>query len=192
MPKFRIAPEIYIFAAAALLLIPVRFLAAVTIAVTVHEFGHWAALRLLGVEISAIEILPGGCVMKTGGLTAGGEAVCALAGPAAGGMLLLFARWLPLTAICACIHTLYNLIPVYPLDGGRVMRGSLCLLMGDETGKRVCACVETLVVGLLLAVGILSSFILNMGVTPLLVASVLCLRVLFRKIPCKKKALAVQ
>lgn len=192
MPKFRIAPEICVFAAAVLLLLPIRFLAAVVVAVTVHELGHWLALRLSGAEVYKLTVLPGGCIMETGTLSRGREVICALAGPTAGAFLVLLARWMPLTAICAGIHTFYNLLPVYPLDGGRALGSILVLLLGEREGNGIFRCVELMAVGLLLAAGILGTVLLDLGIVPLLIPLFLCLRVVFRKIPCKKSLTAVQ
>lgn len=98
----------------------------------VHEMGHWIWLRRHGVPASAPVFIPflGAAVgMKGLPRDAGVEAAVGLAGPLTGslGALAVFAGYrlggsplLLALAHVACWINLFNLIPVTPLDGGRV------------------------------------------------------------------------
>lgn len=68
-----------------------------------------------------MEIGPFGALIETHGLSLWGECISALAGPLGSFILLSFAQFLPMSAVCGLIQGLFNLLPVYPLDGGRVL-----------------------------------------------------------------------
>ena len=149
----------FAFLALVLLLVPLKWLLAAIVAASVHELGHFAALRHCGVEISQLRFDIGGAKMKVGCLGRGQEFVCSLAGPVAGLCLVLFARWMPRTAVCACIQSAYNLLPIYPLDGGRAFR---CLVgdCGRKWTEVACLCL----IGLC---GVVGSFIFQLGLLPI-------------------------
>jgi Zn-dependent protease len=98
----------------------------------VHEMGHFVAAMALGIPVSApifIPFLGASIIMKQNPRDAVTEAIMAYAGPLAGGAgswATLWAAdtydipWLaPVAAVSFGIN-LFNLIPVPPLDGGRV------------------------------------------------------------------------
>ena len=47
----------------------------------------------------------------------GAELLCTLAGPVAGGLTVLLWRWYPELAVAGLVQTVFNLLPVPPLDG---------------------------------------------------------------------------
>ena len=120
--KITIEPGFLLYTAILALVIPIRLLLAWYLAVIIHEMGHYTALRLLHIQIFALKVELSGITLLTeriGGLR---EIVCAAAGPVFGFSILLIADYLPCTAAFACIHSAYNLLPIYPLDGGRIVR----------------------------------------------------------------------
>lgn len=125
----------YLFAAIFVLLIPLRLAIAWLLAVVIHEFCHYLALRVCKVTIISVSISATGIKMETELMTGKQEFICALSGPLGGFLILLLARWLPCTAICALVHSLFNLIPIYPLDGGRALRCVMYKLFGDRYGE---------------------------------------------------------
>ena len=92
-------------------------LGAVLLAALCHELGHYAALRRRGGWVRAVRISALGAEMQVAGrMSYGGELLAAAAGPAVN--LLLGA---------------YNLLPVLPLDGGRMLLAALYLRLPEQT-----------------------------------------------------------
>lgn len=181
-----------ILGAVLLLTLPLRFVGAALLAACVHELCHYAALRLCGIRVWRVRVGPGGAVMDTEPLTPAQELVCSLAGPL--GSLLLTRAFpvLPETALCGLVQGLFNLLPVCPLDGGRVLRSAAVLLLGERQGQRLCRWVEC---GALLSVfmlGTAASLWLRWGILPVFAASVVIIRAISRKTPCKAAKVGVQ
>lgn len=61
-------------------------------------------------------------------MSPGRELLCVLAGPAVSFSLLALARFFPRIAICGLVQGIYNLLPIYPLDGGKALRCMVSLL----------------------------------------------------------------
>ena len=104
----------------------------VVLAAICHELGHLAALRLVGVRVERLRLTAFGAELRadTRFLPYGKEILCTLAGPAVNLLLaLLLARVSGdyLLAGANLIQGCFNLLPIYPLDGGRVIS---CLLGG--------------------------------------------------------------
>lgn len=105
--------------------------------VLLHELGHALAGRGFGIATRDITLYPFGGVarMQMGALRPLPELVVALAGPAVNLVLvvlglLLDQAGLPLARELALINLglgLFNLLPAYPMDGGRVLRAALSL-----------------------------------------------------------------
>ena len=109
-----------------LLLFPIRIVAGVLLAAGIHECGHLIAIGLSGGEVQRIELHAGGARIVTGPMEPMQELLCALAGPLAG-LLTLFAwRVFPELAVAGLMQTAFNLLPIYPLDGGRALRNICC------------------------------------------------------------------
>jgi Zn-dependent protease len=106
--------------------------AGVVLLIFVHEMGHVMAALALGIPVTAPIFIPfigASIVMKQNPRDAVVEALMAYAGPLAGAVgswiCLLAAQstglpWLLLVAILSFQLNLFNLVPVPPLDGGRV------------------------------------------------------------------------
>lgn len=138
------------------------FVTLLFICVVLHEFGHVIVARRYGIETRDITLLP------IGGLAAldrmpekpTQEIVVALAGPAvnfaiAGILMLLFGAKVDLTVpqvsaqfgadLASRLVTvnlalaIFNLIPAFPMDGGRVLRALLGFTMSYQTATRVAA-----------------------------------------------------
>ena len=114
----------------AVLLLPLRVLLGIVLAAAVHELGHLTAMYFLGVPVLGSVFRPSGARIEAGPMEPGEEVICALAGPVAGAVTIFVWRWFPELAVAGLVQTVFNLIPIYPLDGGRVAR-NICCKMRD-------------------------------------------------------------
>lgn len=170
-----------------LLLLPVKWIAGFILAAVWHESCHYAALSVAGIPVRGIRISMGGMVMDIPELSQRVECICALAGPVGGLLLLICYRWFPEACLCALVQSIYNMIPVYPLDGGRVFRctvGWLCPRYSD----RICTVVEMVTLVCILLFG--TAF--HWGIVSLFAICLLVGKLLRGKIPCKLYKLRVQ
>jgi stage IV sporulation protein FB len=178
--------------ALALLLLPFNWIISAVMAALWHEGCHWLALKLCGCRCYGISVGREGTVLETEFGTPAKEALCALAGPLGSILLLLFFRWIPRIAIFALIQGVYNLIPVYPLDGGRLIRSLLRLMVKNGKYVSIAANVETVTIALLVVASMYCLIVLQLGYLPLIFVSILFYRVFQRKLSCKEVQLAVQ
>ncbi|WP_272039232.1 M50 family metallopeptidase [Paenibacillus sp. JJ-100] len=109
--------------------------------VFIHECGHAAAAALLGCRVRSIQMLPFGgvAVIEDGGkLTAYREIVIALAGPLQNvlmvGVVVLLRQFqlgdpvfLEYIINANMLIALFNLLPVLPLDGGKIVQAIVSL-----------------------------------------------------------------
>jgi Zn-dependent protease len=109
--------------------------------VVLHELGHALAARAYGIGTDNITLYPfGGIASITGNpRSAWEEFVIAIAGPAVNfALFVIFAvlwaatGWASLVTIAAINLSMgvFNLVPAYPMDGGRVLRAGLSTRMG--------------------------------------------------------------
>ncbi|WP_379159821.1 M50 family metallopeptidase [Paenibacillus sp. sgz5001063] len=111
--------------------------------VFIHELGHVCAALLCGVGVKSVQLLPFGgvAVMEDHGrLNATREIGIAAAGPLQNLVLILMAYGLQQTGYgnsgfltyfiqANAIIAMFNLLPVLPLDGGKIFQATLSLLL---------------------------------------------------------------
>ena len=178
----QVSGGLFIFLAAALLILPFEWVLAAIIAATFHEL----------CKITAISLGIGGAQIQMSTMGQGRELICALAGPLGGILLLIPFRIFPRLALCALMHSLYNLIPVYPLDGGRALRCGAALLLPPLTADRLCVCVQRLCLCVLFLLGMWGCVVLRLGFLPLVLAAGVVIKSGMIKIPCKHGLQRVQ
>lgn len=147
-------------------------------AMTVHELAHAAVLLLLGGRIESVRLSFAQVELRTGLLSDRTELWSTAAGP--GINLLcgwLFRRWMPAFAAVSLLLALFNLLPVWPLDGGRLLR----TLLRMRWGAAGVDASQTL--GLLFGLGLLAGAVFaarrwDAGAWPAVTAGALLVRLL--------------
>ncbi len=158
-----------------ILALPVRWILAAVISILFHEFCHYVCVILLGGCVHRISVTGKGVVMNASGLTPGRELLAALAGPLGGLILLLFAKPFPRLALCALFHSGCNLLPIYPLDGGRALRDFLTIVLPNRAQKLFFWC-QRCILAILVSACLWASLGRGLGALPLLLAAVLLLK----------------
>ena len=171
---------ILVMLALAVLVLPLQWVAAMVLAAVFHEVCHYLVIRYYGGKILGVTVQTGGAKLEVTGLSNGQELCCALAGPLGGFLLLFGLRWMPRTAICAVFQSLYNLLPIYPLDGGRALRCGMELILPLYRADQVCLWAQRIAVALVVMLGVYGTVFLRLGWTPILLSMVI-----FGKIACK-------
>ena len=124
-----------------------------------HELGHYWAILALGGDVKLIRLTGVGAEMSLAApLGYWREGVAALAGPGVNlALALVFCRWewgavfAGLNLALAC----FNLMPVFPLDGGRAAGAVLSLLFGPVWGGGMLKPLEWTAMIFLLGAGVL-------------------------------------
>ena len=175
--NIRCSPQFCVFAATMLFLVPLPWVIGWLVAVMIHESFHCIALLLCGKTVYGICVGIDGAKILAEDLNWGQTVFCALAGPVGGLMLILVAGIFPHLAVCGLLQSVYNLIPVFPLDGGRAFQAVMHLLFREEVAEKLCTGAKILTCLCVLAVGLSSIWIWHLGFLPFVLAVAFVLRV---------------
>ncbi|HHV93077.1 MAG TPA: peptidase M50 [Firmicutes bacterium] len=135
--------------------------------VFLHELAHTLVASAYGMKFTALELFPFGGVASSEEFydpDPFAEAVIALAGPLTNGVLCILAlaaapyrvvpaQWLDYFIKANCVIGLFNLLPAFPLDGGRVVRAYLALKLGYRRATERAAFIGKVLAVVLGAVG---------------------------------------
>lgn len=164
--------------------------ASVLLGAILHECGHLLMLKLFSVPIEGIRLTALGAVLYARGaerLSYGRELLVTLAGPLCSALFAVifsFAafrlNWIDgyVFAGANALLCFYNLLPVPPLDGGKVLYLITAYFFGPMVGDAVSAIVGTVCALALLALGVYLSIISGSGMLFLIAAASLFIGVL--------------
>lgn len=139
--RWVVSPSFYVFWAIFCLLDTQNVLPVFVVAAVIHELGHAAAIVCLGGRIACIRLHAAGAVIVQGKLLSDArECLVSLAGPAAGLLAAMIFAFLqhPMGAGANLVLSLFNILPILPLDGGAAVRSLLLLLPAAAAQKSIC------------------------------------------------------
>jgi Zn-dependent protease len=127
--------------------------------VALHELGHSVVARAKGSYIHEIVLYPFGGAAKISNIPKRpmDEIMVALAGPAVSlALALIFNQieWLSFLGYLNGMLFFFNILPVFPMDGGRVLRAALTIKKGRVEATRTAATVGKYFCGFFVLVGL--------------------------------------
>lgn len=154
--RFRIDLKIFIFLILFYFTKQIEIYAMIMIFAIIHELGHLLAGLLMGMKPEKIEIMPFGVSIsfkinakeynkkiKKGNILEIKKIIVALAGPITNFIIILITSNLKINLIKSLliIYTnflimIFNLLPIYPLDGGRILKGILHIIFGKRKSEK--------------------------------------------------------
>lgn len=131
--------------------------AAVIVCMLAHEFGHVLVARRFGMHTTQVTMFGLGMAAHLEDIPRRGEATMAAAGPAVNFVIAMLIAavvlYVPMGAVVVktlemiiwvnLVLGLFNLIPIYPLDGGRVLRGLASHFTSRLTATKIAASIGT-------------------------------------------------
>jgi stage IV sporulation protein FB len=137
--------------------------AEILVALAVHELGHMAALRCMGIRLAEFRVeLWGLTIRYEKQMSYAAEIITAAAGPAASLLLALASSFVGrltdcesayITAGISLVCGAFNLLPAMRLDGGRILYASAALRAGLDAAEKLLCVTSCIVIGGLLTAG---------------------------------------
>ncbi|MBQ2938426.1 MAG: site-2 protease family protein [Clostridia bacterium] len=183
--RFRIDLKIFIFLILFYFTKQIELYASIMIFALIHELGHLAAGLLLGMKPEKIEIMPFGVSIgfkiypkeynkkiKKGNMLELKKIIVAMAGPMTNFIIILITYKLNLEIVksLTIIYTnflimIFNLLPIYPLDGGRILKGVLHINIGKRKSEKYINNISKITVIIITAISsILILYIRNISI----------------------------
>lgn len=154
--RFRIDLKIFLFAILFYFTKQIEVYSMVMLFAILHEFGHLLAGLLLGMKPEKMEIMPYGVSIsfqltpkdynkkiKRGNQLELKKIIVALAGPITNVIIMIIVLQMNLNVVLSLmilyanlLLILFNLLPIYPLDGGRVIKGILHICLGKVKAEK--------------------------------------------------------
>lgn len=124
------------------------------ISILIHELAHVTVALFLNVDVVEINLLPVGvCAIYNKTISPTKEILISIAGPFMSFILAFFAK----TEFIRCINIvimLLNLIPIFPLDGGKILKNIFIYKFKMKKGIKISEFINDLFLIILFAVSI--------------------------------------
>lgn len=105
--------------------------------IIMHELAHIIVALLLKVDVREVTLLPIGINAKyEAKISNKKELIISLAGPLASFLFSIILKNETFKIINVCIG-FYNLIPISPFDGGKIIKNILRIILGERTGRKI-------------------------------------------------------
>lgn len=189
---FRISGGFLLTAAFMLLTLPLQWILAAWIAAAFHELCHYAAIRMCAGKPQKMSVEVNTASISIPEMSRGKELLCAAAGPLGGFLLMILLPVCPRIALCGLFQSLYNLMPVYPMDGGRIICCLAAMTMKPTYAQWLCSFVQWVFVGVMVASALYAAIFMQVGLLPLILALVVLVKAKIINYPCKERLLALQ
>jgi Zn-dependent protease len=120
--KLQISFGFCLFSALLILLLPLQWWVGASLAAMIHELIHLIAVLAFGGTVYAVSLGFGEARIEAELPGTWKQVISSLAGPLGSLLLLSLSNIYPEMALCGLVQGAYNLLPIYPLDGGRAIR----------------------------------------------------------------------
>ena len=154
--KFKIDLKIFLFLILFYFTNQIETYVLIILFAIIHELGHLIAGLALGMQPESIKLMPYGLSISfkiipkdynkkigTGNLLEIKKIIVAVAGPLTNFIIILITFKLKINLFSNLVIVyanllimIFNLIPIYPLDGGRILKGILHMLVGKKFSEK--------------------------------------------------------
>lgn len=155
--RFRIDLKIFVFLVLFYFTRQIEIYATIMVFCIIHEMGHLLAGFLLKMKPSRLEIMPFGVSVSfklklddynkkilNANLLELKKIIIAIAGPLTNLILIFFFMFFDISIVSKevaiyanILIILFNLLPIYPLDGGRILKSIVHIFMGGKSAKQI-------------------------------------------------------